>query len=233
MSDIIKIKELNKKFGTKHVLKNINLNIKEGKITGILAPNGAGKTTLMKTICNLYKANTGDIVVNEIPVGYETKEFISFMPDDSHLFRWMKVKDAINYYKDMFRDFDTNRSNSLCELLKIDKNEDIKIMSKGMKERVLLMLTLSRNAKIFILDEPLGGIDIVAKDKILKAILEIFDGRQTMVVSTHLVKDVENILDEVIFMNDGEIIFSGNSEEIREQKGKSIENYYLEVFENV
>lgn len=232
MEDIIKISNLNKSFENKKVLKNVNLSIKEGRITGILAPNGAGKTTLLKTICNFYKSDTGEILINRIPVGCKTKEYISFMPDDSHLFSWMKVKDSINYYKDMFSDFDIDKCNSLCEMLKIEKKESIKTMSKGMNERVLLMLTLSRKAKVYILDEPLGGIDIVARDKILKAILNIFDSNQTIIISTHLVKEVENILDEVIFMNNGEVIFSGNSEEIRAQKGKSIENYYLEVFEN-
>jgi ABC-2 type transport system ATP-binding protein len=232
MSKIVSIKGLTKKIGRKQVLKGLDIELGTGRVVGLLGPNGAGKTTLLKILMNIYHADAGEVQICGERLGFETKRHISYMPDTNHLFQWMCIRDAIHYYRDMFSDFDENRSAELCAFLGINKEENIKNLSKGTVERVLIMLTFSRNTCLYLLDEPIGGIDPLARNKIIKTIFRGFDPGRTIIISTHQVKDVETLLDEVLFIDEGKLIFSDSVDNIRELQGKSIEECYMEVFEN-
>lgn len=232
MNNEIKIIKLSKRFGKKEVLKDVNLTITKGKIIGLLGANGVGKTTLIKTIVGLYKKDKGHVMINGQEVGAGTHKYVSYMPDKIMLYEWMKVKDAINYYADMFSDFDIDKAKELCDVLKISVNDKINVLSTGMKERMMIMLTFSRKTAFYLLDEPIGGIDPVAKDIILKTIISNVEPNSTVLISTHLIKDVEHMLDEVIFIDNGEIKTHESADKIREQYGKSIDDFYLEVMKN-
>lgn len=232
MSELIRVTNLSKSFGKKKALDNVSLEIHKNKIIGILGENAAGKTTLIKLICGLYKKDCGEIIINNEAVGFNTHKYISYMPDKFKFESWRKVKDAIKDYTYLFNDFDIDKSKDLCSRLKINENDIIANLSTGMKERVMIMLTFSRNTSIYLLDEPIGGIDPVAKDIILKTILSVTDENASIILSTHLIKDVEKILDEVIFIKEGKIVANISSDEIREKHNKSVEEYYLEVMQN-
>lgn len=229
---MIEFKNVTKTYGTKKAIDDISLNIGEGMIVGIMGENGAGKTTLLKILSGLCKSDHGYTYINGNIISVNTHKDIAYMGDEVNLFTWFKVKDAILYFKDMFPDFDDEKCESLCKSLSIDKNEKIKSLSKGMQERVMLMLTFSRNVKIFVLDEPLGGVDPLAKDMIIKTIISNTDEEKTIIISTHLIKDVENIFDRVIFIKKGKIISDMITDDIRLEHKKSIEQYYLEVMKN-
>lgn len=232
MSELINIENLSKSYGKKKALDNINLKINKGKVIGILGENGAGKTTLIKLIAGLSRKDSGNIKINNIDIGFDTHKYISYMPDKFKFYDWMKVQDAIENYQVLFDDFDNIKAEFLCNKLKLNKNDLIKSLSTGMKERVMIMLTFSRSASIYLLDEPIGGIDPVAKDMILKTILSVTNDISSIILSTHLIKDIEKILDEVIFIKEGKIKVSTSSDKIREEYNKSIEEYYLEVMQN-
>lgn len=233
MNPMIEVQGLTKKIGKKPVLNGIDFQLGAGKVVGLLGPNGAGKTTLLKTLMNIYHPDSGEIRICNKPASVATKGCISYMPDGNLLFPWMKVSDAVEYYSDMYSDFNIQRAGELCIFLDIDKTAKMKDLSKGSKERVLIMLTFSRNSQWYLLDEPLDGIDPLARDRIIKTIFSKVDGKSTILISTHLVKDVEALLDEVLFLNEGRIIYNKSADSIREERGQSIEQCYLEVFENV
>ncbi len=230
---VVRVKGLTKHIGRKAVLKGIDFEIDKGRVVGILGPNGAGKTTLIKILMNLYHADSGEVEICGEKVSFASKKYIAYMPDTNHLFRWMRVRDAIQYYSEMFPDFDANRAKELCTFLGIDESEEVRNLSKGTTERVLIMLTFSRQACLYLLDEPIGGIDPWARDRIIKTILAGLNEESAIIISTHQVKDVETLLDEVLFLNQGELVFSDNAENIREVRGQSIEECYLEVFAHV
>lgn len=232
MSAVISVRGLTKNIEKKQVLSDVSFTIEEGRVVGLLGPNGAGKTTLMKILMNIFHADAGEIQICAEKAGFETKRHISYMPDINHLFPWMRVRDAIHYYSDMFKDFDIGRSKELCTFLGINEEEKIKKLSKGTKERVLIMLTFSRNARLYLLDEPLGGIDPLTRTKIVKTIFSGASRGSTIMISTHLVADVETLLDDVLFLNNGKLIFSDSADHIREGRRMSIEECYVEVFEN-
>ena len=233
MTVIVSAKGMSKSFGSKRVLKGLDFELETGRVIGLMGPNGAGKTTLIKTLMNIYPLNGGQVEICGETLGTHTRRFISYMPDKNHLFRWMRVRDAMLYYRDMFADFDLNRARELCDFLKVDENEAVRKLSKGSVERALIMLTLSRRASLYLLDEPIGGIDPLGRNKILKSILAGLNESSTTLISTHLVKDVEMLVDEVLFINEGQFIYSGSAETIRAEQGRSIEECYLEVFEHV
>lgn len=191
-----------------------------------------GKTTLIKILAGLYKKDSGEVLIGDAMVGYETHKNISYMPDFFFLYDWMRIKDAINYYNDLFNDFDMEKCKKLCENLKLDRESKIKTLSKGMKDRILVMLAFSRNTKVYVLDEPIGGVDPVAKDLILKTVISNNNEESTVLLSTHLVKDVESILDEVILIREGKILEHKSCEYIRGEKNQSVEEFYLEVMQN-
>ena len=232
MNENLNIYGLTKKFNGKSVLENVSLALKPGCIAGLAGPNGAGKTTMLKTIMQIYKADAGNIVVNGVPGNFNAKRKIAYMPENNHLFKWMRVKDAIHYYRDMFTDFDLERSNQLCEFLRIDPQALVTSLSKGAVGCVLTMLTFSRKARIYLLDEPIGGLDPLARKNILQTILSNTGEKSSVLLATHLVNEVETILDDVFFLNQGCIIAADTAENIRAQRGQSIMEYYLEVFEN-
>ena len=223
MSEFIKIQDLNKKYGKKQVLKDVNLTLHGGQIVGLLGPNGSGKTTLIKVLNGLLKEYDGDVQIDQQAIGIHSKKIISYLPDEPYFENWMTTSDALNLFVDMYDDFDLNKALSLMERMDIEKKVKIKELSKGMKEKFQLILVMSRKAKIYILDEPLGGIDPAARELILDTILNNYAEDALVLLSTHLIADIEKIFDEVIFIKNGEIILHENSEDLR-MKRQALKN---------
>lgn len=231
-SKYIEFTNVTKKYGKFTALNNLNMVLTPGKIIGLLGPNGSGKTTLLKTIMRIIRQQEGEIKICGQNISYETRKFISFMPDREFLYKSMTVKSAIKYYQEMFNDFDIEKSNYLIQALSIDIDMDIEKLSKGNKEKVILMLTLSRNVPIYLLDEPLGNLDPVIKHEMLTVIKKFSNEKNIIIISTHLIKDTEDILDQIIFLKQGQIVLNDLKENIIKD-GKTLEQYYLEVFSNV
>lgn len=230
MSEFIKIQDLNKKYGKKQVLKDVNLTLHGGQIVGLLGPNGSGKTTLIKVLNSLLKEYDGDVQIDQQAIGIHSKKIISYLPDEPYFENWMTTSDALNLFVDMYDDFDLNKALSLMERMDIEKKVKIKELSKGMKEKFQLILVMSRKAKIYILDEPLGGIDPAARELILDTILNNYAEDALVLLSTHLIADIEKIFDEVIFIKNGEIILHENSEDLRMKRQASINDIFKEEF---
>ena len=228
--ELLEIKNLNKSYDNKEVLKNINLNISSGKIVGLLGKNGAGKTTLIKLINDLLVPTSGEILVNGNRVGVDSKKVISYLPEKTYLNKQMKVSEVIDYFKDFYDDFDEIKAKKL--LKDLDLNIDFKLskMSKGMQEKVQLDLVMSRNADLYILDEPLGGVDPATRDYILDTILSNFNENASIIISTHLISDIERILDEVIFIDKGKIILQSDADKLRNKEGYSIDEIFRRMF---
>ncbi|GAP13385.1 ABC-type multidrug transport system, ATPase component [Longilinea arvoryzae] len=232
MNAILVTHHLSKRFGQKLALDNIGFEIAPGRVVGLLGPNGAGKTTLMKTLMQIYSPDAGGITWFGKPLDYHARQGIAYMPDQNHLFTWMRVRDAIHYYQDMFADFDISRAKELCRFLRLNENDPIQTLSKGTIECALIMLTFARHARLYLLDEPIGGMDPLARQRILKTILSGIHEDSAVLLSTHLVKDVETVLDDIYFLNEGRLILADPAEKIRAERGMSIEELYLEMFEN-
>lgn len=230
MESIVKFNNVSKNYGKKEALKNINLEIPKGRIIGLLGPNGSGKSTMIKLINGLLTPNEGEILIKGIKPSKESKKIVSYLPERTYLNDWMKVKDIIEFFKDFYDDFDEERANAMLKDLSIDTNEKLKTMSKGTKEKVQLILVMSRKADIYILDEPIGGVDPAARSYILKTILTNYNENSTLLIATHLISEIENICDDVIFISKGNIVLQGQVDEIREEKGKSIDVLFREEF---
>jgi len=230
MSNIVEIKDLTKKYYLTTALDSISLNIESGKIVGILGPNGSGKTTLIKILTGLLRQTKGEVRIDWHPVGVYTKSIVSYLPDRNHLFKWMRIKDACNLFSDFYADFDRKKFAELLDFMALGIDMKVDTLSKGMKEKLVLALVLSRQAKLYVLDEPIAGVDPVARDQILDAIINNYNRESSMLITTHLVRDMENIFDDVMFLKEGKIVLSGNAEELREEKGKNIDEIYKEVF---
>ena len=230
MSIIFECKDLTKKYGAFTAVENLNLSIERGKIIGLLGPNGSGKTTLIKMSNGLLTPTKGEILIDGKKVGVETKSIVSYLPERTYLNDWMKVKDILSFFNDFYEDFDMQKSYEMLKSLKIDKNEKLKNMSKGTKEKVQLILVMSRNADLYILDEPIGGVDPATRNYILKTILNNYNENSTLLIATHLISEIENICDDVLVISDGQILLQGNVDEIREEKGKSIDILFREEF---
>ena len=230
MSIIFECKDLTKKYGAFTAVENLNLSIERGKIIGLLGPNGSGKTTLIKMSNGLLTPTKGEILIDGKKVGVETKSIVSYLPERTYLNDWMKVKDILSFFNDFYEDFDMQKSYEMLKSLKIDKNEKLKNMSKGTKEKVQLILVMSRNADLYILDEPIGGVDPAIRNYILKTILNNYNENSTLLIATHLISEIENICDDVLVISDGQILLQGNVDEIREEKGKSIDILFREEF---
>lgn len=228
MQNVINLQSLTKCYGKKVALNNVNLSIDTGKIIGLLGPNGSGKTTLIKTIMRIIREQNGFITICGQPASYKTREFISFMPDREFLYDYMTINDAIKYYMEMFKDFDINKAHDLCGKLGLNPIDKINELSKGNKEKAVLMLTLSRNVPIYLLDEPLGSLDPVIKHEMLSVIKSVSNPNNVIMICTHLIKDTAPILDSAIFLKQGVIAdyFDINN------LNKDLESYYLEVFTN-
>ena len=230
MKNIVEIKGLTKKYFNKVALNNINLNIEEGRVVGVLGPNGSGKTTLIKILTGILRQTSGQVLIDGKPVGVYTKSIVSYLPDRNFLYKWMKIEDAMNLYKDFYADFDEEKFNELLAFMKLEKGMKIDSLSKGMHEKLNLSLVLARNARLYILDEPIAGVDPVARDQILDAIINNYNEKSSMIITTHLVRDMESILDEVVFLKEGNIVLAGSAEGLREERGKQIDDIYKEVF---
>lgn len=232
MPTLFKAENITKYYMSKKALKGVNLELEKGRILGLLGPNGSGKTSLMKIAAGLLRQSSGEILIDGHAPGIYTKSIVSYLPDVNHLYRWMKVRDAVEFFSDFYKDFDIAKFKRLLAFMNLDENERVTSLSRGMLEKLNLSLVLSRNAKLYILDEPLGGVDPVAREKIIDAILSNFSEESSMIISTHLVRDIERLFDEVAFISDGQIIIKGNAEELRMERGKSIDELYREVFKD-
>lgn len=230
MSNIVEINNLTKKYVNKTALDNISLNIERGKVVGILGPNGSGKTTLIKILTGLLRQTSGEVLIDGNKVGVKTKSVVSYLPDRNFLYKWMRIEDACHMYKDFYTDFDEAKFNELLTFMNLNRSMKIDSLSKGMHEKLNLALVLSRNAQLYILDEPIAGVDPVARDQILDAIINNYNEDSSMIITTHLVRDMESMFEEVVFLKDGQIILTGNAEALREEKGKQIEEIYKEIF---
>ncbi len=228
--ELLKINNLNKKFDDKYILKDINLTISNGKIIGLLGKNGAGKTTLIKIINDLLTPTSGEILIKGNKVGVETKKIISYLPERTYLNKQMKVKEILNYFADFYENFDIQKAKKLLEDLDLDINQNLSKMSKGMQEKVGLVLVMSREADLYILDEPLGGVDPATRDYILDTILSNFNENASVIISTHLISDIERILDEVIFIDNGSIAIHSNTDELRTKENASIDEIFRRMF---
>ena len=228
--ELLKIDNLNKKFDDKYILKDINLKIPSGKIIGLLGKNGAGKTTLIKIINDLLTPTSGEILIKGNKVGVETKKIISYLPERTYLNKQMKVKEILNYFADFYENFDMQKAKKLLEDLDLDINQNLSKMSKGMQEKVGLVLVMSREADLYILDEPLGGVDPATRDYILDTILSNFNENASVIISTHLISDIERILDEVIFIDNGSLAIHSNTDELRTKENASIDEIFRRMF---
>lgn len=230
MNTLLESSNLKKIYFHKRALDGLDLEIKRGRIVGLLGPNGSGKTTFLKIAAGILKQSSGEILIDGNRPGVITKGEVSYLPDKDYLFKWMKIKDALDFFNDMYQDFDYEKALKLLEFMDLDLDNRVKTLSKGMSEKLYLTLVLSRNAKLYILDEPLGGVDPTTREKILDAILNIYDKESSILITTHLVSDIERLFDDVAFISEGKIILSGDAEELRSERGKSIDEIYREVF---
>ena len=227
---LLDVKNLDKSFDNKEILKDVNFSISNGKIIGLLGKNGAGKTTLIKLINDLLIPTNGEILVNGKKVGVETKKVISYLPERTYLNKQMKVSEVIDYFKDFYEDFDDNKAKKLLKDMDLDINQRLVKMSKGMQEKVQLVLVMSRNADLYILDEPLGGVDPATRDYILDTILSNFNENASVIISTHLISDIERILDEVIFIDKGKIVLQSDADKLRNKEKSSIDEIFRRMF---
>lgn len=227
---LVEFKNVYKSFDEKQVLKNITFTIGEGKIVGLLGKNGMGKTTIIKLINDLLTPTSGEILVCGEKVGKSSKMRISFLPERTYLDRGMKVEEVFKYFTDFYTDFNIEKARKLLKDLNLEEQDSLSKMSKGMLEKLQLILVMSRDADLYILDEPLGGVDPATRDYILSTILSNFKEGSSVLISTHLISDVEKILDEVIFINNGEIILSENADELRNKENESIDEIFRRMF---
>lgn len=230
MESILTASNLKKNYFRKTALRGIDMDIPKGKVLGLLGPNGSGKTTFIKIAAGILRPSSGEILIDGHIPGVYSKSVVSYLPDKNYLYKWMKIKDAIEYFNDFYADFDIKKATELLEFMKLDVNSKVTSLSKGMMEKLNLTLVLSRKAKLYILDEPLAGVDPTAREKILDAIIDNYNENSSMIITTHLVNDIERIFDDVAFIMDGEIVLSGNAEELRIERGKSIDELFREVF---
>lgn len=230
MKNLIECINLQKNYGKKEVLKNVELHIQKGRIIGLLGPNGSGKTTLLKLMNGLLQPTDGNILIRGMEPGEETKSIVSYLPDKMYFADWMKVKDLMDFFTDFYADFDRERAEEMCRSLGISLEDKIKKLSKGNKEKVQLILVMCRKAQVYLLDEPIAGVDPAARDYILDTILKNYNEEGTVIISTHLISDIEKILDEAILIRDGIIIRHAAVDDLREEYGKSIDEMFREMF---
>ena len=230
MSDILTCEGLSKHYGAKIALDNVDLHIGLGKIVGLLGPNGSGKTTLIKLANGLLQPTGGSIKVAGMTPGAESKAIVSYLPDADWLPDWMRVEQLVEMFTDFYKDFDPARANEMLQKLSLPPKAALKTLSKGNKEKVQLILAMSRNARLYLLDEPIGGVDPAARDYILHTILSNYSKDATVLISTHIIEDIEPVLDEAVFLKEGRVFAHRNVDDIRENEGMSVDAYFREVF---
>mgnify|MGYP002543398759 FL=1 len=230
MKELVSITNLTKMYGRNPALRGVNLSIPRGRIIGLLGPNGSGKSTLIKLMCGLLQPTAGSVLIDGFAPGVETKKRISYLPERTYLTSSRRISDLLDYFNDFYDNFDPKRALSMLDSLQIDKNAAMKSLSKGTKEKVQLVLVMSRDADLYILDEPIAGVDPAARDYILKTIISNYNENASILLSTHLISDIEAVLDDVIFIRDGQLLLYSSVEDIRSNYGKSIDGYFREVF---
>lgn len=230
MSELLKIDNVTKKYGRFKALDNVTLTLQSGKIVGLLGPNGSGKTTLIKIINGLLKDYQGNILVDGNPIGVESRKIISYLPDENYFQDWMYIKDVLNIFSDLYQDFQKDNCLELMKRFNLELNMKIKSLSKGMKEKFQLCLVMSRKAKLYILDEPIAGVDPAAREVILDVILNNYDEDALVLISTHLISDLETIFDEVVFLKEGKVVLHQETEQLRHERKQSIDEAFREVF---
>lgn len=227
---LIKCRGVSKSYGRKIALDGVELEVGRGRIVGLLGPNGSGKTTLIKLLCGLLQPNCGELAVNGQKIGPETKAQISYLPDRMYFADWMKATDLFDLFRDFYRDFDYEKALAMCRSLGVDPKDKLKSMSKGTKEKVQLVLVMARKAQLYLLDEPIAGVDPAARDFILQTILTNYNEEGTVLISTHLISDIEKVLDEVVFLKEGWVMLHNTVDNIRENEGKSVDALFREIF---
>ena len=221
---------LDKRFGGAHALDGVSIKAEPGRVLGLLGPNGSGKTTLIKIACGLLQPTGGEVKICGMAPGVETKKLVSYLPDRMCLPRWMSAQQLVNFYADFYADFDEKRAGELLTRLRVAPEQRVKHMSKGTQEKVQLVLTMSRRARLYLLDEPIGGVDPATRDFILSTIMTNYAEDAAVIISTHLISDVERVLDDVVFIDHGRVVMSGEADEVRERSGKSVDELFREVF---
>lgn len=230
MSELYQVSALTKFYGAKAALNNVTFGVEPGRLVGLLGPNGSGKTTLLKISAGLLQATTGQVLIDGQEPGPYTKAVTAFLPDRMALPTEYRVQDAVAFYRDFFSDFDTAKVHAMLADLKLEPGQRIGAMSKGTQEKLQLCLTMGRQARLYLLDEPLGGVDPAAREYILRTILCNYNEDAAVVISTHLIEDVETALDEVLLLKDGALLANQNVDELREESGKSLDEYFREAF---
>ena len=234
MSDLlIQAEGLTKAYGGKVALQDVNLSVGRGRIIGLLGPNGSGKTTLIKLLCGLLQPTVGTLLVDGESVGTHSKSVVSYLPDRMYFADWMRATDLFDLFADFYQDFDRTRAMHMCAALGVNPGDRIKTMSKGTKEKVQLVMVMSRKAQLYLLDEPIAGVDPAARDFILSTILTNYNEEGTVLISTHLISDIEKVLDEVIFLKEGHVMLHNSVDNIRENEGKSVDALFREIFRTV
>lgn len=230
MSAILECRGLSKRYGHKEVLAGLDLTLERGRIIGLLGPNGSGKSTLIKLAAGVLTPSAGEIKVGGFTPGIESKKIVSYLPERTYLNDWMTVRQMISFFADFYEDFDSAKAYDMVGRLKIEPQAKLKTLSKGTREKIQLILVMSREAELYLLDEPIGGVDPAARDYILNTIIQNYSENAAVILSTHLIADIERVLDEVVFLKDGQITLQSSVEAIREEKGSSIDSLFREVF---
>ena len=230
MSEILHCANVYKRYGSQPALNGLTLTIESGKIIGLLGPNGAGKTTLIKLITGLLTPSSGSVLIEGDEPGPKTKPKVSYLPDTNYLNNWMTVEQIVNMFTDFYEDFRPELADEMISRLGIDKKQRLKSLSKGNKEKVSLILVMSRNAKLYVLDEPIAGVDPATRDYIISTIINNYNPDASVLISTHLISDIESVLDDVVFIKEGQIVLHDTVDHIREEQGKSVDDLFREVF---
>ena len=226
----IEISNLTKKFGDLTALDDVTVSLEQGQIVGLLGPNGSGKTTLIKILNGLLQPTSGGVTINGIAPGVETKKVVAYLPDRNALPDYMTASQLMDIYEDFFEDFDRLKAEAMVDDLGINRKQTMKKMSKGTKEKLQLCLVMARQAEVYLLDEPIGGVDPATRDYILRTIISNYNENAVVLISTHLIADVESVLDDVVFIKDGRVVLHKAADEIREEKGESVDKLFREVF---
>ena len=227
---VLECMQLTKRYGNLAALDNIDLSLEPGRIVGLVGPNGSGKTTLIKLAQQLLTPTGGEVLIDGMKPGPETKAVVSYLPDRDFLPSWMNVESLLYFYEDFYKDFDMDKAVQMLQALNIEPRRPFKSLSKGTKEKVQLIMTMSRSAKVYLLDEPIAGVDPAARDYILRTIIGNYSENALVLISTHLIADVEPVLDEVVFLKQGHIELHENTDALRERTGMSVDNYFREVY---